>query len=126
VTYEASNYYYTYSAAIFRVQSNGEIDTKLDIASIDIRKYSDWYDYLRAVGEGIFLIIIIIMFYSFIKRKIRILKLYSQWEYMEISHLTKIEKEQRRKNRPEIFRKAWSLVDFFSVFEFFFFILILI
>jgi len=71
VTYEASNYFYTYSAIIIKLLDNGKIDASLDIASLDIRKYNDWYDYLRMLGEIVFMGIIFTMIYfSFIKRKI--------------------------------------------------------
>lgn len=126
MTYEASNFFYTYNAIIITLKDSGEIATELDIASIDIRKYHDWYDWLRMICELIFMGIIFAMIYYFVKRRIRVLEMYRKWENEEINHLTKIEKKQRWQNRPEIFRKIWSLIDFFTIFEVTFFILIII
>lgn len=122
VTYEASNYFYTYSAIKSTVLNNGDIETTLDIASLDIRKYNEWYDWLRMIFELAFIFAIFGMIYTFVKRKIHILSLYRKWEFMEINHLSQVEKEQRWKYQPEIFRKMWSLVDFFTIFEFLFYL----
>jgi len=137
VTYEASNSFYTYSAIIINLKSSGELSTKLDIASIDIRRprpldvpeYDSWYDWIRTIFEITFIVITLVMIYFFYKRKRNILALYHKWENEEINHLLKIRtglagKRQRWKNRPEIFRKIWSLIDFFTIFEVAFFILI--
>ena len=55
VTYEASNYFYTYSAIFFDFMNNGDINASLNIASLDIRKYHEWYDWIRMIFELIFM-----------------------------------------------------------------------
>jgi len=52
--------------------------------------------------------------------------MYKKWEYEEINHLSQVEKNQRWKNMPEIFRRIWSLLDFFTIFELLFYIFIII
>lgn len=126
MTYEASNYFYTYNAVIVNLLDNGKIDTNLDVASLDILKYRDWYDWIRMVGEIMFMGIIFTMIYFVFKRKFKVLRMYKKWESEEVNHLSKVEKEQRRKHKPEVFRKIWSLINFFTIFEVLFFIFIII
>jgi hypothetical protein len=126
VTYEASNYFYTYNAITSTLLNNGDIETSLDIASLDIRKYNEWFDWIRMIFELAYIFAIFGMIYTFVKRKIHVLQQYRKWEFMEINHLSQFEKDQRWKYQPEIFRKMWSLIDFFTIFEFLFYLFSLI
>lgn len=122
VTYEASNYFYTYNAILFNLLNNGDVETEFDIASLDIRKYNEWYDWIRMIFELIFIFVLIGMIYQFIRRKYRVYQMYNKWEHMEIRLLKKFELEQRRKYEPEFIRKIKALVDFFTIFEVLFYI----
>ena len=122
VTFEASNYFYTYNSILFQVQNNGEISVVIDIASIDVLKYHEWYDWIRLIFELIFILTIVYMIYNFVRLIINKLKLYSKWEAIEIKTLSVVEKEQRHKNEPEFIRKIRAVVNFFTIFEVLFYI----
>ena len=126
VTFEASNYFYTYNSILFEILNNGEISTTIDIASLDVLKYSKWYDWIRLVFEIIFILTIIYMIYNFIKSIINKLNLYAKWEVMEIKTLSAVEKEQRYNNEPEFIRKIKAVVNFFTIFEVLFYIFSLV
>jgi hypothetical protein len=126
VTYEASNEYYTYSAVLMELNDNGKITTSLDIASLDINKYTEWYHWLRMILELVFLLLIFYMIYKFIRKKIEIIRMYNKWYFREIDYLSQSEKNQRFKYEPEIIRKFKAAVDFFTIFEFLFLIFALV
>ena len=126
VTFEASNYFYTYNSILFEILNNGEISTTLDIASLDVLKYHEWYDWVRLVFEIIFILTIIYMIYNFVKSIVNKLKLYSKWEVMEIKTLSAVEKEQRHNNEPEFIRKIKAVVNFFTFFEVLFYLFSLV
>ena len=126
VTYEASNYFYTYSAIFFDFMNNGDIEASLNIASLDVRKYHEWYDWIRMVFELIYLCSVFYMIFNFVKSIFKTLKLYNEWYNREIKTLSKIQKNQRYKKEPEFLRKYWAVVNFFTLFEVPFYILSLI
>lgn len=125
-TYEASNEYYTYSGILMKVNNDGQIESSLDIASLDVNKYSKWYHWLRMILELVFLFLIFYMIYKFIRRKIDIIRMYNKWYFREIDYLSQGEKNQRFKYEPEIIRKFKATVDFFTIFEFFFLVFALV
>jgi len=126
ITYEPSNKFYTYNAIVIEVQDNGEIKTSVDIASIDMTKYSHWYDWIRMIFELGYMIIIFYMIFLFISRKIIIVELYNRWYNNEINYLSQAEKDQRAKYEPEFIRKFKATIDFFTIFEFLFLVFSLV
>ena len=126
VTFEASNYFYTYNSILFEFTNNREVKPSVNISSFDVRKYYEWYDWIRFIFELAFIITIIYMIYNFIKSIINKLRLYAKWEAMEIKTLSPIEIEQRQKNEPEIIRKFKAVFSFFTLFEVIFYLLSII